>query len=122
YFIGMLILLGMGCEDVIDVDLKDATPQLIIVGEVSNRLEDQQVTISRTVDFTSDNPFDPVSGAEVTILDEDGRSFELIERAPGRYRSRFKGETGHVYRLWVRVEGQEFTASSRMPESVLADS
>lgn len=122
YLIGVLILLGMGCEDVIDVDLKDATPKLVIVGEVSNRLEDQEVAISRTVAFSTDNPFDPVSGAEITIFDEGGRSHVLIERTPGRYRSRFKGETGQRYQLRVRIEGQEFTATSRMPEPVLADS
>lgn len=122
YFIGMLAFFGLGCEDVIDIDLNDATPQLVIVGEVSNRLEDQQVTISRTVAFSTDNPFDPVSGAEVTVFDEDGRLFELIEQAPGRYRSKFKGQVGHQYQLRVRVEGKEFTATSRMPESVLVDS
>lgn len=117
-----MLLLGMGCEEVIDIDLKNAKPQLVIVGEVSNRLEDQQVTISRTVAFSADNPFDPVSGAEVMVSDESGRSFEFVEQTPGKYRSSFKGETGHLYELRVRVDGQEFKATSRMPNSVLPDS
>ena len=122
YLMGILALLALGCEDVIDIDLKDATPQLVIVGEVSNRLEEQEVTISRTVTFDRDHPFDPVSGAEVTIVDEKGKSFVLTERTPGRYLNRFRGEIGTAYELRVRVAGQVFTATSRMPQPVLVDS
>jgi len=112
----------MGCEDVIEIDLQDATPQLVIVGSVSNRLEDQEVTISRTVTFDVDQPFDPVSGAEVTVLDGEGKSFVFAERTPGRYTSRFKGVVRMDYQLRVRVDGTEFTATSHMPDPVLVDS
>lgn len=122
YLIGIWFFLVAGCEEVIDVNLKDATPQLVIVGEVSNRMEDQDVIISRTVTFDQEQPFDPVSGAIVTIHDGRGTLLELTERAPGRYSRRFKGEIGQTYQLRVRVEGQEFTATSRMPEPVLIDS
>ncbi|WP_353195445.1 DUF4249 domain-containing protein [Parapedobacter defluvii] len=122
YFMGLLVVFGTACEDVIDVDLKDVTPQLVIIGEVSNRLEDQYVTISRTVAFSAADPFDAVSDAEVTVFDDRGKAFEFVENTPGRYQSRFRGEVGRRYQLQVRVDGQTFEAVSSMPESVLADS
>lgn len=122
YFIGLLAFSALSCEDVIDIDLKNVTPQLVIIGEVSNGLIDQQVTISQTVAFSSDNPFDPVSGAEVTVFDDRGGVFEFTEATPGIYRSKFKGDIGERYTLRVRVAGQEHVATSRMPTPVLADS
>ncbi len=110
------------CEDVIDIDLNNAEPKLMIAGTVSNRLEEQQVTISQTVSFGSDNPFDPVSGATVSVVDDRGAVFRFVEEAPGIYRSRFKGNVGQRYTLQVDIDGQVFTASSTMPTFVLADS
>src|SRR5690606_36508747 len=64
--------LWCSCEDVINVKLSNADPQLVIVGVVSNQLNQQQVTISRTVAFGADQPFAPVSGADVEVVDGGG--------------------------------------------------
>lgn len=122
-FVILLIgFFGAACEDVIDINLNDADPKLMIAGTVSNRLEEQQVTISRTVAFSADNPFDPVSGAEVTVIDGSGKSFNFIESAPGIYRNVFRGEEGRRYTLHVSVEGTEYAAESTMPYRVTPDS
>ncbi|MFB2118707.1 DUF4249 domain-containing protein [Parapedobacter sp. 2B3] len=110
------------CEDVIDIDLNDADPQLVIVGAISNRSYEQQVTISRSVAFDVAQPFDPVSGAEVTVVDRTGRVFRYAEQAPGVYVCNFRGRESERYDLSVQVEGTVFTATSTMPRLVTADS
>ncbi|MEC3880965.1 DUF4249 domain-containing protein [Parapedobacter sp. 10938] len=118
----LVSIFSLSCEDVIDVNLNDADPQLVVVGTVSNRSHEQQVTISRTVAFDVAQSYDPVSSAEVTVVDGDGRVFRYREASPGVYVSSFRGHEGERYELSVRVEGQAFTATSTMPQLVTADS
>ena len=113
---------SISCEDVIDVNLNDADPQLVIVGTVSNRSYEQRVTISRTMAFDVAQTHDPVSGAVVAVVDGTGRVFQYAEQSPGVYVSNFRGHEGEQYDLSVRVEGQEFEARSTMPQLVTADS
>ncbi|SRR5690606_15149063 len=118
----LISVLSVSCEDVIDVNLNDVDPQLVIVGTVSNRSYEQQVIISRTMAFDVAKTFDPVSDAVVTVVDGAGRVFQYSEQSPGIYVSDFRGHEGEQYSLSVRVEGQEFAATSIMPQLVRADS
>ena len=110
------------CEDVIDINLNDADPQLVIIGTVSNRTYEQQVTISRTVAFDVAQPFDPVSGATVSVVDGTGQVFHYVEQSPGIYVGNFRGLENARYELSVQVDDQVFTATSTMPQLITADS
>ncbi|MGV3761639.1 DUF4249 domain-containing protein [Parapedobacter sp.] len=123
YFIILIIsFFSLSCEDIININLNDADPQLVIVGTVSNRSHEQQVTISRTVSFDVAQSYDPVSGAEVMVVDGAGRVFQYRETSPGVYVDNFRGHEGERYDLSVRVDGQAFTATSTMPRLVAPDS
>ncbi|WP_262249187.1 DUF4249 domain-containing protein [Parapedobacter soli] len=113
---------SVSCEDVIDINLNDADPQLVIVGTVSNRSYEQRVTLSRTVAFDVSEPFDPVSGATVTVSDGRGQTFQFVERTPGVYVANFRGRERERYELSVQLEGQVYTAISTMPPLITADS
>lgn len=118
----MISSLLISCEDIIDVNLNDTDPQLVIVGRVSSGSFEQQVTISQTVAFDVAQPFSPVSGADVRLVDGTGRLFRFEERTPGVYVANFRGRENERYDLSVRVEGRTFTATSTMPQLVTADS
>ncbi len=124
YYLTLLFasIFSLSCEDVIDINLNDADPQLVIIGTVNNRSYEQEVTISRTVAFDVAQTHEPVSGAEVTVVDGEGRVFQYVEQSPGVYVSNFRGREGEQYDLSVRVGGQEFAARSTMPPLVTADS
>ncbi len=118
----LLAILQFGCKKVIDVKLKNASEQIIITGEVNNRPGPYKVTISKSVDFTSDNNFPPVSGAFVTITG-DGVTDTLSEDEPGEYVTKnLRGRPGKVYSLLVKAEGNIYTATSTMPKPVPLDS
>ena len=111
-----------GCKKVIDVKFKNADIQTVITGEINNRPGPYIVTISKTVDFTSDNHFPPVSGAFVTIAG-NGLTDTLKETKPGTYStSTIKGKAGETYKLYVSVEGKVYTSISTMPQRVRLDS
>lgn len=123
YFLFIISLLFLSCEDIIDVDLNDAAPHLVIIGEINNQTDQQVVTLSKTVPFTSENRFDGLSNAQVEVVDGNGTVFRFIERSPGIYvADHFTGMEFEYYQLHVHVEGKTYTASSRMPPLVGVDS
>ena len=122
----ILILLGslfsLGCKKVLDVNLKNSEPQMVITGEINNLPGPYKVTISKSVDFTANNTFPPVSGALIIIKNK--RLIDtLIETEPGNYFTRkIKGKPGESYTLNVSVGGKIYSATSVMPKPVQLDS
>lgn len=121
--IGLILFSTLfGCKKVINVSLKNVTPQIVITGAVTDRPGPYQIIISKTVNFTSDNIFPAVSGALVTIT---GNSLTdtLTETQPGTYSTHvIQGYPGDTYVLYVSVNGQIYTATSSMPQPVPLDS
>lgn len=120
----LLSTLVLGCKKVIDVNLNDAAPQFVIEGNVYSSPGPYYVQISKTVNYSSNNQFPPVSGARVVIRDVTaGLSDTLVEIQQGRYATRsLTGVAGRTYQLQLFAEGKNFTATSTLPVPVLLDS
>jgi hypothetical protein len=120
----LALLAGVACKKVVQVDLNNATPHIVIEGEVTNRTETYQVRITKTVDFSADNTYPPVTGAAVSITDSTtGHGVDLSETSPGIYTTNaFTGASRHIYNLVVMAEGKEYRATSTMPLPVPLDS
>ena len=89
------------CEKVIELDLNNSQPVLVIEGGVSNQLGYHQVKISKTISFDKKNDFNPHRGASVSLT-SDGKTMRYIEISPGIYRSpAFRGIPGVEYTLNV---------------------
>ncbi|HEY6902155.1 MAG TPA: DUF4249 domain-containing protein [Puia sp.] len=119
------LLLGVSCKKAVSVDLRNASPQLVIEGEVVNG-GTPQVRLSRSVKFSDPNSYPPVSGADVRVTDSsNGLIAFLRESQPGSglYTTRvFSGVPGHVYLMQVVVDGNMYAARSVMPRPVTLDS
>ena len=121
--IALLIFAFWSCEKVIDIDLKNAEPQIVIDGTITDQPGPYYVKISKTGDYYKPSTFTAVAGAEVTISDDAGNSEILSEVAEGFYQtSTIQGVPGKTYTLKVIAEGKEYTAVSTMPEAVEIDS
>lgn len=123
FAIVMLLLPAIiSCQKVVDLKLKDASGQLVIEANVTNT-NTQTVKLSRNVAFTSTNNYPAVSGAVVTVSDQTGKIYQLIEGAAGVYSlSQFRGISLTNYNLNVQTDGKTYTASSTMPARVSLDS
>jgi len=125
-FIGCLILsLTLpSCKKVIQVDLNDSAPQLVIEGEITNLPGPYLVKISKSVNFNASNTFPPVSGAIVQMTDSNnGLVAHMAETSPGTYSGNvYGGVPLHTYKLSVMVEGKKYTSTSTMPKPVTLDS
>jgi hypothetical protein len=122
--LSMLILsLFTSCEKVIDLELKESEPVIVIYADIDDESDNQYVRISKTYSFTEPNKFNAVTGARVIVTNQTGGVINFSEISPGVYQSpRFRGRSGVRYTLDVTVEGQKYTAVSTMPEKVFLDS
>ncbi len=125
YLIVCSLILLYGCEEVIELDLDNAAPRIVIDGAINDQYERQTVRVSTTYKFTEPNRFNGLSGASVVMTSADGDVFNFTESQsnPGVYRSaRLRGKQGMTYTLKVTVEGKTYTSVSEMPLSVSLDS
>lgn len=114
----VLFLIGISlwsCTDVIEVDLEEATPRIVIDaslqwerGSLGNV---QEIRISRTRNFFDNEPRF-VEGALVTIEDELGQLFEFEEIEPGFYRTNtFDPALNRRYFLSIQIGDELFEAT-----------
>ena len=114
------------CEKEIDLDLRTADPVLVIEGRIEENGR-PEVKITTTKGFFTDNTFNPVEGAEVTVSDDAGNEEKLyLNESSGWYVGGstpiIKGTVGQTYNLTILHEGQEYTATTKMPPLVKMDS
>jgi hypothetical protein len=120
-----LCLYSGSCSiDPVTIDLDNIGPKLIVEGAVTNQPGPYTIQVSEKADYLDlEEEIPLVSGASVRISDNEGNSESLVELEPGIYRSIvFQGYPGRTYTLNITADGEEYTASSKMPNSVALDS
>lgn len=124
YLIIILAAALIGCEDVIQVELDSAEPQIVIEGSVTDGNSPTIVYISKSGDFYEPSIFEDVTGAAVTISDSRGNSEDLVETADGVYETNsIIGRPGDTYNISVNSGGEAYRAESTMPlENIKLDS
>jgi Domain of unknown function (DUF4249) len=116
-------LIITSCQKVINVDLNNATPHIVIEGLITDKPGPYTVLISKSGSYFNQPALPPVSGAVVIISDNAGTIDTLDEMKPGNYfTSKTLGIPGHTYRLKVISENNEYTGSSTMHSHVRIDS
>ncbi|MBC7655490.1 MAG: DUF4249 domain-containing protein [Oligoflexus sp.] len=118
-----IILAFSACEDVIDLNLDNAEPKIVIEANVVNNQNFQIVKISKTKKFTDSNIIEPLSGATVIIKEDGGGTYNFTQLSPGVYKSGvFIGKPGIKYTVQVTISGKTYSATSIMPQVVVLDS
>lgn len=120
YFIILLCSgLAWGCQEIIELELPNTDPQLVIEGEVTYWAEEPennlaQVRIATSGNYYDADAFNPVNDASVQIEDlNNSRVYDLfaIEDEPGYYRNRsIPLDSGNTYRLQVSYDGNLYTS------------
>ncbi len=120
----LLTLTISGCITQIDQALKDFERQLVVEGGISNLPGPYTVALNYTGDILAqqNRARIPVTGAIVSVEQENGPLFALTEISPGIYKSdssKLQGEIGKSYRLVFTIEeGKTFQSNfSTIPES-----
>ncbi len=112
-----------GCQKVINVDLNEAAPRIVIEGVVNDRRGPYRVTISKSGSYFNQPVLQTVSGAKVSITDDAGTTDSLKETEPGTYlTSTLRGLPGRTYTLTVISDDQVYSGSSSILSHVNIDS
>ncbi|MFW0715785.1 DUF4249 domain-containing protein [Pedobacter sp. N23S346] len=110
------------CTKIIEIDTKNAEPQVVIEGKIVDRLVEQQILITKTVGYDEVGIYPKITGATVKVTDSRGNNYAFTEKSPGIYVNRMRGVYGVTYTMDVTAEGKNYQASSKMPNPVKLDS
>ena len=119
----LTVLMIIGCQNVVSIDLNQTAPQVVVEGIVTNRPGPCAVRLTRTGNYFEPSlTFQTISHALVVVGD-GGLSDTLHEDTSGHYvSSTLAGVPGHTYTLRVVAEAKEYDAASTMPPAVRIDS
>ncbi|MBD2767973.1 DUF4249 domain-containing protein [Hymenobacter sp. BT664] len=104
------------CLDVVPLDVPKATPLLSVDGQITDQGTPAAVTLSLTQPYFNDAPPPPVTGATLTLEDDQGRRDVLVEELPGYYRGSgtVLGRIGGRYTLTIVTDGQTYRAETEI--------
>ncbi|MDP4270803.1 MAG: DUF4249 family protein, partial [Bacteroidota bacterium] len=103
YFV--LIPFVVSCVSPYTPDISKYENLLVVDGELTNLPGPYEVKLSRSFKF-HEKTADPVTGAEVKIVDKSGSEVELWETSDGIYSTvdtTFRGVAGHSYQLQIKA-------------------
>ena len=116
----VLITLFSSCEKVVDIDLNNAEPKLVIDAIIKWQKgtsgENQTIKLSLTNDFYT-NDILPASGAVVKVINSGGTEFDFLETVPnsGEYIcTNFVPVIDETYTLAIQYDSQIYRASSKL--------
>lgn len=122
----ILAIVGLNsCDDSFPIgELANNSDRLVIEGIFTNENRVQTIRISRTLAFTKPSPdgnsYPKLTGAQVSVSDDQGNTFAFIEQTPGLYATNgpVQGVAGRYYTLNITTsEGKQYVSS---PESMQA--
>lgn len=98
----IILLIIVSCVEPYDFELKGTQRYLVVDASITNIAGLQHVNLSYSYPLEGTSS-EPVTGASVSLSDDQGGSVLFIEREPGIYRpgSSFKGVPGREYQLAI---------------------
>lgn len=114
FFLILLSVIFVSCEDVIDVDLNEAEERLVIEASLFKQKgftgSNQQIRITKTRGFFEDS-LTTVEDAVVSVTKDNGQVFVFPHDTAGYYRaSDFNVELLEKYHLKVEVDDEIYSA------------
>ena len=113
-------LLFINCEDPIDIDLNDSDQILVVEAFINwikeNKTSEQEVILSLTSPYFKEE-YQPATGANIFIEDEDGETYSFIEEAQsGRYLTldTIPYDLNKIFTLNIEYKGQFYSGKESL--------
>lgn len=119
-----LILTGLAsCTKVIDVDLNESNPKVVIVAEYNGNTSTVSAKVSMTSSYFNSSTSPEITNAVINISDDQGNNGTLTHTANGNYELLgYTPNFGSTYTLTVVHNGDTYTAPCELPAPILLDS
>ena len=102
------------CQDVIDIDVPEGDPLMVVDGWISDLPGPTRVRLSKTIDYFSNSPNPAVSNAVVILINTNGSLDTMSETSIGSgvYESPLNGTVGNSYYLYIKTsDGSEYQSN-----------
>lgn len=116
--IGLLQFIFTGCEEVVEIDLEESTPKLVIEASIlwkkDTQGNEQIIRLTTTAPFFNED-IPPATGARVHIIDENGFVYNFEETDPGIYTTlEFAPEISEQYTLQILYNNELYVATETL--------
>lgn len=96
------LLVFWGCEDVIDLDLPDSPPLIVVNGRITDN-DSVGVTLSTTAPYFSQQQTPRIANATVILIEDGIEIGQLQSDSSGYYRLAYRGIPGRSYKIRVEI-------------------
>lgn len=124
--LSFFILTFAACKKIINVDVNNSSPRVIIEAEITDEPGKLQhkFYLSQSNPLSASNQRTPIVGAQVVLEDLTLHQKDTLQEAqPGVYVTQHTlGISGHAYQLNAFINGVQYSANSTMPYAVHLDS
>src|ERR1041384_1913958 len=118
----LMIMVLAGCDEAIQLDLKQTPPRVTIEGQVTDIAGLQFVRITRSLGFYQSGKAETITNASVTITDDAGGTVQFVHNprqhadSAGYYvpSGNFVGTIGRTYTMNVLLDNTSYTASDKL--------
>lgn len=103
-----IFILTGGCITPFMPDIEENQELLVVEGLITDQPEANTVRLSLSMPLGQRLSATPVSGAVISIFDDLGKVYNLVESKKGTYQtnpSTFRGVAGRKYRLHIKTKG-----------------
>ena len=112
------LLLFSSCEEVVEIDLEESEPRLVVEASLLWDLENEElplyIRISETAPYFDDS-MPPAEGAQVRVTTDDGEEYQFEETEPGIYfHEGFTALLDEDYHLEIKYEEEVYRATERL--------
>src|SRR4051812_1185699 len=126
----LVVVMLSGCDEAIQLDLKQTPPRMVIEGQLTDVMGLQFVRVSKSQDFYLSGETQKISNATVTVTDNTGESIQFIHNPNGAEDSvgyylpskNYVGVIDRSYTLNVVVDGSTYTANDKLVRVTTIDS
>ena len=115
-YLVFMTLMFNACVEPFDIETKTFDSALVIEGAITDKVETQQIKLSRTFRLESDRPA-PENSASVKVVGDDGNEYPFTSVGDGIYESnnQFSAQQGVNYSLNVTTqEGGNYASKPAM--------
>ncbi|MDX1479884.1 MAG: DUF4249 domain-containing protein [Saprospiraceae bacterium] len=113
-----ILLASTGCTDVIPVVTEPVAPRLVVDAWINNLDTTQTIRLTRSQPYFDATPAAGVSGAQITVVNENGLQMVFGDQGDGTYiwesDGQSIGDIGTSYILSIELDGRTYGATSQL--------
>lgn len=122
----LAVLLSWSCQEVIDLELNEADPKIVIEGEIVNKNTIHRIRISESLNYYDTGRMNPVSDAEIRLLDENNNVISgfIYNPQDSNYQTydSLRLEIGAEYKIQIEINDELLEAKGKLLENATLDS